>query len=203
MSTPSSSTEPDSAALGISSCMRLRIRRKVDLPQPDGPISAVTFPGSMVREIRSSTLLEPNQALTPVARSVDCPRAGSGDPASVGAGAAPASRVRSKVVIASHPLGTGRLRPMHRPVRSHEPMVRRPARRWRRHRANTPARRNVTPMPMSGARSGPPVNARVGELAPVVPLSPVPEVSLAPEPTCSSRPGRAGRCGGRGLDPVP
>ena len=27
---------------GTSSCMRLRMRRKVDLPQPDGPISAVT-----------------------------------------------------------------------------------------------------------------------------------------------------------------
>ena len=49
--------------MGTSSCIRFRIRRKVDFPQPDGPISAVTFPSSMVREIRSSTLLEPNQAL--------------------------------------------------------------------------------------------------------------------------------------------
>ena len=28
---------------GTTSCIRLRIRRKVDLPQPDGPIRAVTF----------------------------------------------------------------------------------------------------------------------------------------------------------------
>ena len=34
---------PPSDAPGTSSCMRLRIRRNVDLPQPDGPISAVTW----------------------------------------------------------------------------------------------------------------------------------------------------------------
>ena len=32
-----------------SSCIRLRMRRKVDLPQPDGPISAVTWQRSIVR----------------------------------------------------------------------------------------------------------------------------------------------------------
>src|ERR1700683_4959452 len=71
MSTPSSSTEPDNAALGISSCIRLRTRRNVDLPHPDGPISAVTLLGSMTRLIRSSTLFEPNQALTSVVRRPD------------------------------------------------------------------------------------------------------------------------------------
>ena len=34
-----------SDALGTSSCIRLRIRRNVDLPQPDGPISDVTWFG--------------------------------------------------------------------------------------------------------------------------------------------------------------
>jgi hypothetical protein len=62
MSVPSSSTWPASAALGTISCMRFRIRRKVDLPQPDGPISAVTVPGSMFSETRSSTLRWPNHA---------------------------------------------------------------------------------------------------------------------------------------------
>ena len=46
MSTPSSSTSPASEALGTSWCMRLRMRRNVDLPQPDGPISAVTSPAA-------------------------------------------------------------------------------------------------------------------------------------------------------------
>jgi hypothetical protein len=31
----------------MTSCMRLIDRRKVDLPQPDGPISAVTCAGRM------------------------------------------------------------------------------------------------------------------------------------------------------------
>ena len=33
-------------APGITSCMRLSDRRKVDLPQPDGPMKAVTDLGS-------------------------------------------------------------------------------------------------------------------------------------------------------------
>ena len=37
MSSPSSMTSPASAADGTSSCIRLRMRRNVDLPQPDGP----------------------------------------------------------------------------------------------------------------------------------------------------------------------
>ena len=42
MSSPSSSTSPLIFAVGVSSCIRLRIRRNVDLPHPDGPINAVT-----------------------------------------------------------------------------------------------------------------------------------------------------------------
>ncbi len=66
----------------MSSCIRLRMRRNVDFPQPDGPISAVTLPGSMARDTRSSTFFEPNQALTLVARSPD------GLPRRIGGGAA-------------------------------------------------------------------------------------------------------------------
>ena len=64
MSTSSRVTEPDRAAPAMSSCMRLRIRKKVDLPHPDGPIRAVTLPGSIESEIRSRTLFFPNHALT-------------------------------------------------------------------------------------------------------------------------------------------
>src|ERR1051326_2573021 len=62
MSAPSSHTSPASFALGTSSCIRLRIRRNVDLPQPDGPMSAVIWPGGMRSDTRSSTLRSPNQA---------------------------------------------------------------------------------------------------------------------------------------------
>src|SRR5271157_2778278 len=71
MSTPSSLTDPERAAPGTSSCSRFRIRRNVDFPQPDGPIRAVTWPASMDSETRSSTLLEPNHALTLVASRPD------------------------------------------------------------------------------------------------------------------------------------
>ena len=64
MSMPSMRTVPASDALGTSSCMRLRIRRNVDLPHPDGPISAVTWFAFISSETRSSTLWSPNHALT-------------------------------------------------------------------------------------------------------------------------------------------
>ena len=58
--------------------MRFSTRRNVDLPQPDGPISAVTRRAAIVSEQRSSTLLLPNHALTAIASSV----AGSPSPCS-------------------------------------------------------------------------------------------------------------------------
>src|SRR5215208_6161969 len=42
MSAPSSSTRPVIQPCSDSSCIRLSVRRKVDLPQPEGPISACT-----------------------------------------------------------------------------------------------------------------------------------------------------------------
>ena len=42
MSCPSSITRPVTRAPGIVSCIRLRQRRNVDFPQPDGPMIAVT-----------------------------------------------------------------------------------------------------------------------------------------------------------------
>src|SRR6478735_2129813 len=78
MSSPSSSTSPASCADGTSSCIRLRIRRNVDLPQPDGPISAVMPPAGMVRETRSRTLWSPNHAVMSFARSSASGAAGTG-----------------------------------------------------------------------------------------------------------------------------
>lgn len=43
-------TSPWTWAPGMTSCMRLSERRKVDLPQPEGPMRAVTDRGSMVTE---------------------------------------------------------------------------------------------------------------------------------------------------------
>src|SRR3954464_14844459 len=49
MSCPSRMTRPLTRAPGTVSCIRLRQRRKVDLPHPDGPMTAVT-----VRSVRST-----------------------------------------------------------------------------------------------------------------------------------------------------
>src|SRR3954447_5686281 len=79
MSSPSRSTSPAREAPGTSSCIRLRIRRKVDLPHPDGPTSAVTSPARISRSTSASTWWSPNHACTPRAtRSPGraCPTAG-------------------------------------------------------------------------------------------------------------------------------
>ncbi len=55
---------PASSAPGVTSCIRLRIRKKVDFPHPEGPISAVTIDRSIKSETLSSTRRPPNQALT-------------------------------------------------------------------------------------------------------------------------------------------
>ena len=49
MSVPSSRMLPSTRAVGVSSCIRLRVRRNVLLPQPDGPMIAVTAFGRIVR----------------------------------------------------------------------------------------------------------------------------------------------------------
>jgi hypothetical protein len=52
-------SRPSMRALGSTSCMRLTDRRKVDLPQPDGPMRAVIVLGSTVIETLSIALNEP------------------------------------------------------------------------------------------------------------------------------------------------
>ena len=59
MSWPSMVSVPSTRAPGSTSCMRLIDRRKVDLPQPDGPISAVTDFGSTVMLMLSIALKLP------------------------------------------------------------------------------------------------------------------------------------------------
>ena len=53
------------AAVGMNSCMRLMVRINVDLPQPEGPINAVTVPAAKSREILDKAWCLPNQAWTP------------------------------------------------------------------------------------------------------------------------------------------
>src|SRR4051812_7534070 len=43
MSSPPTCTLPVTFPVGLVSCMRFRQRTNVDLPQPEGPISAVTW----------------------------------------------------------------------------------------------------------------------------------------------------------------
>ena len=50
---------PSTRPPGITSCIRFSVRRKVDLPQPDGPMNAVTVRGSTVIETSSTALNAP------------------------------------------------------------------------------------------------------------------------------------------------
>ena len=59
MSSPSSSTEPSTRAPGMTSCIRLSVRSTVDLPQPDGPMNAVTLRGSTDIATPSTALKAP------------------------------------------------------------------------------------------------------------------------------------------------
>ena len=58
-SSSSSRTLPSTRAPGITSCIRFSVRSKVDLPQPDGPMNAVTDRGCTVIETSSTALKSP------------------------------------------------------------------------------------------------------------------------------------------------
>src|SRR6266540_4401705 len=65
MACPSSSTCPSTRGLpDVTSCMRLRVRKSVDLPHPDGPMMAVTRCGTMDKLMARIALCSPYQALT-------------------------------------------------------------------------------------------------------------------------------------------
>ena len=55
----SSITLPSTRPPGVTSCIRFRVRRSVDLPQPDGPMNAVTERGSTVIEMSSIAMWLP------------------------------------------------------------------------------------------------------------------------------------------------
>src|SRR5215813_5352918 len=65
MSMPPILTSPSALASGMVSCMRLRQRTKVDLPQPEGPITAVAWFASTAILIPCSASVLPNQAFKP------------------------------------------------------------------------------------------------------------------------------------------
>src|SRR5512143_3828216 len=62
MSRSSSRTVPSAQARGTVSCMRLRQRRNVDLPQPEGPITAVTWRSGMSRVTSRMAVIRPKPA---------------------------------------------------------------------------------------------------------------------------------------------
>ena len=64
MSLPPSRTSPASAAVGINSCIRFKVRKNVDLPHPDGPISAVTVPDAKSKVTSFNACFDPNHAFT-------------------------------------------------------------------------------------------------------------------------------------------
>src|SRR5215469_9381889 len=59
---PAILTSPSARASGLVSCMRLRQRMKVDLPQPEGPITAVACLDSIEMLIPCKASVLPNQA---------------------------------------------------------------------------------------------------------------------------------------------
>src|SRR3546814_1803638 len=70
MSSPSRRMLPSTRQFSITSFMRFRQRRKVDLPQPDGPISAVTSLRLMSR--RSEEHTSELQSLMRISYAVFC-----------------------------------------------------------------------------------------------------------------------------------
>src|SRR6266550_6118943 len=86
MFTLSSNTSPLTVAPGVSSCIRLRQRSRVDLPQPDGPMMAVTICAGNKSDTSCTARWCPNSAVTCAASSrsrvlADATIALPGDPA--------------------------------------------------------------------------------------------------------------------------
>ncbi len=59
MFSPSSMMSPVTRALAIVSFIRLSVRRNVDLPQPDGPMNAVTLSMAMSIDTSFTACLSP------------------------------------------------------------------------------------------------------------------------------------------------
>src|SRR6266576_1035220 len=78
MSSPSSRTVPVTQPPSESSCMRLRQRRNVLLPHPDGPITAVTVRLGNMTDTSCTTARRPNRAVRRTASSWQRASAGGG-----------------------------------------------------------------------------------------------------------------------------
>src|SRR5439155_13564053 len=70
MSAPSRKTRPVTRAVGTVSCMRLIQRRKVDFPQPDGPMIAVTDRSRIPTLASRTARTDPKYALRSSTRTV-------------------------------------------------------------------------------------------------------------------------------------
>src|SRR6185437_1586005 len=70
MSRPSKRTSPSTRAPGTVSCIRFMHRKRVDLPQPDGPMIAVTSPARTSNETPRTTQLAPKYASSASVASV-------------------------------------------------------------------------------------------------------------------------------------
>src|SRR3954466_10059330 len=77
MSWSSNITVPSTRASGMVSCMRLRQRSRVDLPQPDGPMIAVTSFAGKSRFTSRTACVDPNHALSEMACIASCRSGGS------------------------------------------------------------------------------------------------------------------------------
>src|SRR5688572_14911505 len=99
MSSPSSSIRPSKRALGMVSFIRLRVRRKVDLPQPDGPMKAVTCSRPISIDTSSTAFLSPYQTLTLRAVILSAGTAGACACGAAGMSAAGWSRLWSMVAF--------------------------------------------------------------------------------------------------------
>src|SRR5437867_8456244 len=66
MSSPSSRTLPSARAFGIVSCIRFRHRIRVDFPQPDGPMIAVTSCSAKSIVMSRIAFFEPYHADSPL-----------------------------------------------------------------------------------------------------------------------------------------
>src|SRR5918994_1952582 len=64
MSSPSSRTFPVIQPPSVTSCIRFRVRRKVDLPQPEGPIRACTRLGVKLSDTSFTAVKLPYMALS-------------------------------------------------------------------------------------------------------------------------------------------
>src|SRR6266536_334079 len=102
MSSVPSKTLPADRAPGTTSWMRFRQRTSVDLPQPDGPMMAVTALGSIPIETSAIACRVPYQALRSSTRIASA----SGDVVARSVAGAAVVRVSIIPITGPHPLPT-------------------------------------------------------------------------------------------------